>query len=70
MTLPPAAAGDGGGAPAAARPDDAAEPARPADVPRAGGEDAALAQKLNQLQLFRAVFPQESVGRLASFGPA
>ena len=30
---------------------------------------AKLAQKLGQLQPFTAVFPQECLGRLASFGP-
>ena len=30
---------------------------------------AKLAQKLGQLQLFIAVFPQERMGRLAYFGP-
>ena len=40
--------------------------------PRAdGGEkDAKSALKLGQLQLFIAVFPQECVGQLASFGPS
>jgi hypothetical protein len=32
-------------------------------------EDAKLAQELGQLQLFIAVFPQESIGQLAFFGP-
>ena len=32
-------------------------------------KDAKLAQKLGQLQLFIAVFPQESMGQLAFFGP-
>jgi hypothetical protein len=31
--------------------------------------DAELAQKLGQLQPFLAVFPQECMGQLASFGP-
>ena len=31
--------------------------------------DAELAQKLGQLQPFLAVFPHESMGQLASFGP-
>ena len=33
-------------------------------------KDAKLAQKLGQLQPFIAVFPQECVGQLASFGPS
>jgi hypothetical protein len=33
-------------------------------------KDAMLAQKLGQLQPFIAVFPQECMGQLASFGPA
>ena len=32
-------------------------------------KDAKFAQKLGQLQLFIAVFPQECMGQLASFGP-
>jgi hypothetical protein len=32
-------------------------------------QDAKLAQKLGQLQPFLAVFPQECMGQLASFGP-
>jgi hypothetical protein len=32
-------------------------------------KDAKLAQKLGQLQPFAAVFPQECMGQLASFGP-
>ena len=32
--------------------------------------DAELAQKLGQLQPFTAVFPQECMGQLVSFGPA
>ena len=32
-------------------------------------KDAKLAQKLGQLQPFLAVFPQESMGQLAYFGP-
>ena len=32
-------------------------------------KDAKLAQKLGQLQLFVAVFPQECMGQIASFGP-
>jgi hypothetical protein len=32
-------------------------------------KDAKLAQKLGQLQPFIAVFPQESMGQLPSFGP-
>ena len=37
---------------------------------RQGSEkDAELAQKLGQLQPVIAVFPQERVGQLASFGP-
>ena len=32
-------------------------------------KDAKLAQKLGQLQPFIAVFPQECMGQLASFGP-
>jgi MFS family permease len=32
-------------------------------------KDAKLAQKLGQLQLFIAVFPQECMGQLVSFGP-
>jgi hypothetical protein len=32
-------------------------------------EYAKLAQKLGQLQPFTAVFPQECMGQLASFGP-
>jgi hypothetical protein len=32
-------------------------------------KDTKLAQKLGQLQPFIAVFPQECVGQLASFGP-
>jgi hypothetical protein len=32
-------------------------------------QDAKLAQKLGQLQPFIAVFPQECMGKLASFGP-
>ena len=35
-----------------------------------GEKDAKLAQKLGQLQPFTAVFPQECMGQLASFGPA
>ena len=38
-------------------------------VPTYREKDAKLAQKLGQLQLFLAVFPQEYTGRLASFGP-
>ena len=34
-----------------------------------GEEDAKLAQKLGQLQLFLAVFTQEYLGQLVSFGP-
>ena len=36
----------------------------------AGENDAKLAQKLGQLQLFIAVFPRERMGQLPSFGPA
>ena len=36
---------------------------------RASEKDAKLAQKLGQLQPFLAVFPQEWIGQLASFGP-
>jgi hypothetical protein len=32
-------------------------------------KDAKLAQKLGQLQPFIAVFPQECMGQLGSFGP-
>jgi hypothetical protein len=32
-------------------------------------KDAKLAQKLDQLQPFTAVFPQECMGQLAYFGP-
>ena len=35
----------------------------------ASEKDAQLAQKLGQLQPLIAVFPQECVGQLASFGP-
>jgi hypothetical protein len=35
----------------------------------AGEKDTRLAQKLGQLQPFIAVFPQECMGQLASFGP-
>ena len=35
----------------------------------ASESDAKLAQKLGQLQPFLAVFPQECMGQLASFGP-
>ena len=35
----------------------------------ASERDAELAQKLGQLQPFIAVFPQECMGQLASFGP-
>ena len=34
-----------------------------------GVKDAKLAQKLGQLRPFIAVFPQECMGQLASFGP-
>jgi hypothetical protein len=34
-----------------------------------GEKDAVLAQKLGPLQPFIAVFPQERMGQLASFGP-
>ena len=37
--------------------------------PRPSEKDAELAQKLGQLQPFIAVFPQECMGQLASFGP-
>jgi hypothetical protein len=36
---------------------------------RLSEKDAKLAQKLDQLQPFIAVFPQECMGQLASFGP-
>jgi hypothetical protein len=36
----------------------------------AGEKDAELVQKLGQLQLFAALFPQQCMGQLASFGPA
>jgi hypothetical protein len=45
------------------------EAVRPA-AEAAGEEDAVSAQKLAQLQPFTAVFPQECMGQLASFGPA
>jgi hypothetical protein len=35
-----------------------------------GERDTKLAQKLGQLQPFIAVYPQESMGQLASFGPS
>jgi hypothetical protein len=38
-------------------------------LPPASEKGAKLAQKLGKLQLFIAVFPQECVGQLASFGP-
>ena len=37
--------------------------------PHTSEKDAKLAQKLGQLQPFIAVFPQECMGQLASFGP-
>ena len=42
--------------------------ALPSEFP-ASEKDAKLAQKLGQLQPFLAVFPQECMGQLASFGP-
>jgi hypothetical protein len=39
------------------------------DAENSSEKDAKLAQKLGQLQPFLAVFPQECMGQLASFGP-
>jgi hypothetical protein len=41
----------------------------PCQPERSGEKDAKFAQKLGQLQRFIAVFTQECMGLLASFGP-
>jgi hypothetical protein len=38
--------------------------------PQQSEEDTKLAQKLGQLQPIIALFPQECMGQLSSFGPA
>jgi hypothetical protein len=62
------ACGPGGSTPGRAAPPTRTRRSPPPAAAHLPGEkDAKLAQKLGQLQPFRAVFPQECMGQLASF---